>query len=507
MKQIVIVSDHESGQLDSMRCSAFLNFLERKSVIQGEKLVSGDLTTRGGGRALKVLADKGLLSFAAGDEGIDVTYVPSAGSNRKIALASDGLGFPMSIHEKQVAAFRTSKGAIFRLPCEHGSGALEIFITDWSPCPAACAVAIHRYHSFIAGQRRPEGPFFTGRFVRHPLTGDLLPVWVADWVKADFGTGAVLVNPAHDLADLRFGRQVGLPIRFGLAPSGFDGEPGTWPQPPIIKYGKTIKTGFYDGLTVAEAIEEYFQVLDRRGLAERYTDYQAGALRLAQLVPDETSSLVWDPQFGQLAEKSLEESLTSSEAHRVRVAGSGLFEALLVLDELASVSLVATVASKTSELLFLRLLQEDLRGEPLRVDDIVLVHRTQPSKAEANEQILLLASLVSSPADQVAVLKQQIIEQIQRFLRLHQKLLDGKSEEGSGEMDERGSKIFKKIKEGILLCDPPRAFTQLSALQKQLAEQGETESEALRKYFVLAHTLLGFEVPFGIDARQVWTAI
>jgi len=41
-------------------------------------------------------------------------------------------------------------------------------------------------------------------------------------VRPDFGSGAVLVNPAHDPADLAFGRAVGLPIRFGLAPADFD---------------------------------------------------------------------------------------------------------------------------------------------------------------------------------------------------------------------------------------------------------------------------------------------
>ncbi|KIZ14371.1 hypothetical protein SNA_35320 [Streptomyces natalensis ATCC 27448] len=70
---------------------------------------------------------------------------------------------------------------------------------------------------------------FTGRYCRHPLTGDLLPVWTASWVAPEFGTGAVLVNPGHDATDLAFAREVGLPVRFALLPAGREEAPEHWP--------------------------------------------------------------------------------------------------------------------------------------------------------------------------------------------------------------------------------------------------------------------------------------
>lgn len=501
MKQVLIVTDQESGRLDKLRCAAFKLFLERKHAMEGVELVSGDSGARAG-QALQTLADKGVLSFAEEEGRVDVTYVPSARANRRIALSGDSFGFPAATQEKQLAAFRTSKGAIFRMPYEDGTGALEIFITDWSPCPGAGAIAIHRHHPFIAGQPRQEGSYFTGRFVRHALTGDLLPVWVADWVKPDFGTGAVLVNPAHDLADLKFGRQIGLPIRFALVPTNFDGEPATWPQAPVIKTGKTIKTGFYDGLGVHEAVEEYFRVLERRGLAERYVDYQAGALPIARLVPDEAGPFVWDARHGRFQEHGAD----PAGGRRVQVEAGGLLAALAAMDRQAPVVLVATVASKTAELLFLRLLHDDLYDEPLRVEEVAMVHRAQESKAEANDQVVEMAALVSSAPDQVAVLKQQIIEQVQRFLRLHQKLLDARAS-AAGEPDERRAKSLRKVKDDIRLGDPSRAFNQLSTFQKQLADSPSVDAGSLAAYFVLAHTLLGFELPPDISAREVWAAM
>ena len=54
---------------------------------------------------------------------------------------------------------------------------------------------------------------FSGRYVRHPLTGDKLPLWVADYVLAGYGTGAVMAVPAHDERDFEFATTYELPIK------------------------------------------------------------------------------------------------------------------------------------------------------------------------------------------------------------------------------------------------------------------------------------------------------
>src|SRR6266545_498803 len=271
MPDILLLSGSASPA-DRERCRELAEFLRRRARRLGEEPAEDAAPPEpdAAAEALSALGSRGLLSSAAAGDGVEeVFYTPSREALRSVFEAgsdSSGAGFPEPVHKKQLAAFRTSQGALFRFPLEQGEGALEVFITDWSPCPAACAVAIHRSHPLAAGLATPEGSGFTGRYVRHPLTGDLLPVWVAGWVRPDFGTGAVLVNPAHDATDLAFGRQVGLPIRFALVPASYDGSPATWPAPPLVKTGQTLRTGPYDGLSVEEAGTRYFEVLAERGL-------------------------------------------------------------------------------------------------------------------------------------------------------------------------------------------------------------------------------------------------
>jgi leucyl-tRNA synthetase (EC 6.1.1.4) len=61
---------------------------------------------------------------------------------------------------------------------------------------------------------------FTGRMVRHPLTGEKIPLWIGNFVVASYGTGVVMGVPAHDQRDFEFARKYGLPIKKVIAPNG-----------------------------------------------------------------------------------------------------------------------------------------------------------------------------------------------------------------------------------------------------------------------------------------------
>jgi hypothetical protein len=73
------------------------------------------------------------------------------------------------------------------------------------------------------GESAPKEGVFTGAFAVHPLTGGRLPIWVANFVLSDYGTGAVMAVPAHDERDFAFARQYGLPLRIVVQP--VQGEP------------------------------------------------------------------------------------------------------------------------------------------------------------------------------------------------------------------------------------------------------------------------------------------
>ena len=275
-KQVIAITDTDAKG-NEIRTEGVAGILKRMDQLSGESLV---LSSKGEEQktldALKLLAKNNRLSIRFGENGTEIWYIPSRGSIHNASQNSSGKWLKVS--DKLSTVIRTSQGAIFKFMPENPKDCIvEVFITDWSPCPAACAVAVHRDHPFVAQAEYLGENFFSGKYVRHPLTGDLLPVWVANWVKPEFGTGAVLVNPAHDRVDLGFGRTVGLPIRFALVPHNFDGSPNTWPLPPVIKTGVTIKTGFYDGHSHYDAMEEYFKKLQSYDLAERYNDIQVGS--------------------------------------------------------------------------------------------------------------------------------------------------------------------------------------------------------------------------------------
>ena len=87
----------------------------------------------------------------------------------------------------------------------------------------------------------------TGAYCRHPVTGARIPIWVANFVLMEYGTGAVMAVPAHDQRDFEFARKYGLPIRVVVQPSGERLDPAAmkeaWEGP-----GALVESGEFDGL-------------------------------------------------------------------------------------------------------------------------------------------------------------------------------------------------------------------------------------------------------------------
>jgi hypothetical protein len=155
MPQILLLTGSASPA-DLDRCRGLVDFLRRRARLAGEDVAeTGDspevFSDRGAvADALHRRAERGRLSHAP-----EILYTPSREALRSVLEAGPDSGFPEAVQKKQAAAFRTSQGALLRFPLEQGDGALEVFITDWSPCPAACAVAIHR---IIRSRRAPGSP-------------------------------------------------------------------------------------------------------------------------------------------------------------------------------------------------------------------------------------------------------------------------------------------------------------------------------------------------------------
>src|SRR5260221_14659781 len=74
-----------------------------------------------------------------------------------------------------------------------------------------------------AGEKQKTG-VFTGRHVVNPVNGEAIPVWVADYVLMEYGTGAIMAVPAHDERDFEFAEKFGLPVRQVVAPRDGDAD-------------------------------------------------------------------------------------------------------------------------------------------------------------------------------------------------------------------------------------------------------------------------------------------
>ncbi len=98
---------------------------------------------------------------------------------------------------------------------------------------------------------KPKTGVFTGRYVTNPVNGATLPVWVADYVLMDYGTGAVMAVPAHDERDFAFAKAHDLPITRVICPKGDD--PATPLEEAYTGPGRLVASGLLDGMDVDEA--------------------------------------------------------------------------------------------------------------------------------------------------------------------------------------------------------------------------------------------------------------
>jgi leucyl-tRNA synthetase len=96
----------------------------------------------------------------------------------------------------------------------------KLVTTAQAPAVSAYAEAARRKSDFDRAEAKTKTGVALGATVRNPVTGDEVPLWVADYVIATYGTGAVMAVPAHDERDHEFARAYGLPIVQVIAPAG-----------------------------------------------------------------------------------------------------------------------------------------------------------------------------------------------------------------------------------------------------------------------------------------------
>ncbi|MET0488731.1 MAG: leucine--tRNA ligase [Acidimicrobiales bacterium] len=210
----------------------------------------------------------------------------------------DDLDWPERVKTMQRNWIGRSEGATFHLPvAEREDLSLEVFTTrpDTSfgmtyavVAPEHAIVAelttddrraeVEAFVAHVTGESElerlsSEGPLdkrgvFTGAHVVNPFTGDPIPVYLADYVLATYGTGAIMAVPGQDQRDWDFANAYDLPIvRTVLPPEDFDGEAYTGEGP-------AINSEWLDGLGVADAKAKAIEWLEEKGIGERTVQYR-----------------------------------------------------------------------------------------------------------------------------------------------------------------------------------------------------------------------------------------
>jgi leucyl-tRNA synthetase len=106
----------------------------------------------------------------------------------------------------------------------------------------------------------------TGHFAINPYSGERVPIWVANYVLLEYGTGAIMSVPGHDERDFEFATKYAIPVRRVIAPAGTDAEGVELPF--VSEDGVLVNSGEYNGLTCADAQKRLQEVAAREGFGE-----------------------------------------------------------------------------------------------------------------------------------------------------------------------------------------------------------------------------------------------
>jgi leucyl-tRNA synthetase len=120
---------------------------------------------------------------------------------------------------------------------------------------------------------------FTGRYATNPFNGERMPIWVANYILMDYGTGAIMSVPAHDERDYEFAKKYDLPVRVVVMPRRTE-EPGTAGQKDedVLPYSGTdsllMNSGEFSGLACEEAMKKMAALAEEKGFGKATTTYR-----------------------------------------------------------------------------------------------------------------------------------------------------------------------------------------------------------------------------------------
>ncbi|MFW5431655.1 MAG: leucine--tRNA ligase [Methylophilaceae bacterium] len=201
-------------------------------------------------------------------------------------------GWPEQVKTMQRNWIGKSYGCEVEFPIVDSDSNIKVYTTRPDTLMGATYVAVAAEHALAtrAAENKPELQAFinecklgsvaeadvataekkgmdTGLFVTHPLTGEQLPVWVANYVLISYGEGAVMAVPAHDERDLEFATKYTLPIKAVIKQTDDD-------TLPMVEHGVLFNSGKFDGLDFNSATDAISSALSAQNQGQKRTQYR-----------------------------------------------------------------------------------------------------------------------------------------------------------------------------------------------------------------------------------------
>ena len=194
----------------------------------------------------------------------------SGGANLRFSVEAAGADEPLTVFTTRPD---TVYGATFMVLAPEHPLVERITTAERRAEVEACVAATARTPEVERlSAERPKAGAFTGAYAINPFTGARIPVWIADYVIATYGTGAIMAVPAHDERDFAFARAHGLDVVPVFDHETIDTDA---PLAAAFTEGRAmINSGPFDGTPAADAIEAVAAHAEREGLGERAVTYR-----------------------------------------------------------------------------------------------------------------------------------------------------------------------------------------------------------------------------------------
>lgn len=263
------------------RAESYVNWCEALGTVLANDEVVNGFSERGGHPVERRLMSQWFLRITAFAD--------------RLLEGLDRVDYPLSLKDMQRNWIGRSEGAELQFALENSETNITVFTTRPDTLFGVSFLVLAPEHDAIAsliteGQQQEANNYlqytasrserdrladtkqitgcFTGSYAIHPYTGERLPIWMADYVLAGYGTGAIMAVPAGDDRDYAFAQHFNLPI-----PAIFDGVDLS-EKACTDKQAKLTQSDFLNGLTAQEAIKEMLNNIEAKGLGKRKVNFK-----------------------------------------------------------------------------------------------------------------------------------------------------------------------------------------------------------------------------------------